>query len=99
VDKRNLDKNTLANKILTLLLQIIPHYFSKTLFGYVKDEAGLVMDSLHNEAFKLAQSYISTVVAQQGQKLNDNSQIMARDTLLIELTLTVIQKVIILHPS
>ena len=63
VEKRNLDKNILANKILILLLQIIPHFFSKTLFGYVKDEASSVIDNLHSETFKLAQSYINTVIA------------------------------------
>lgn len=90
IDKSGIDRDPLVTKILTLLLQIIPHFFSKTLFGFVKEEASQAIDKLHIEAFKLAQSYVSMVVAQQGLPASGEVQMLSSHTKLIELTLTVI---------
>lgn len=53
IKKTGLEKNTLAFKSLNLLLQIIPHYFSKQLFPLVKADTESTIDSLMTEDLKL----------------------------------------------
>ena len=62
IEKRNLEKSVLRSKSLILLLQIIPHFFSKVLFQYVRKETENSIDLLFAENLQLLQSYTTALL-------------------------------------